>query len=54
MVKEQGAEAVVLAGTDLGLAFAGNDPGYPVVDALAVHVAVLADLAMDRTTPDRQ
>jgi aspartate racemase len=49
-VKEQGAEAVVLAGTDLGLAFAGHDPGYPVVDALDVHVAVLADLAMDRVS----
>ena len=50
MVKEQGADAVVLAGTDLGLAFAGQDPGYPVVDALDVHVGVLADLALDRTT----
>jgi aspartate racemase len=40
-----GAEAIVLAGTDLNLAFGGHDPGYPVVDALDVHVAVLADLA---------
>jgi aspartate racemase len=43
---DQGAEAVVLAGTDLNLAFDGTDPGYPVVDALDVHVAELADLAM--------
>jgi len=42
---EAGADAVVLAGTDLNLAFDGTDPGYPVVDALDVHVAVLADLA---------
>jgi aspartate racemase len=49
MVEDQGAEAVVLAGTDLGLAFDGSvDPGYPVIDALDVHVAVLADLALDR------
>jgi aspartate racemase len=48
MVEDQGAEAVVLAGTDLGLAFDGRDPGYPVVDALDAHVALLADLAMDR------
>jgi aspartate racemase len=48
MVEDQGAEAVVLAGTDLGLAFDGYDPGYPVIDALDVHVALLADLAMDR------
>jgi aspartate racemase len=47
---EQGAEAVVLAGTDLGLAFDGHDPGYPVIDALDVHVAVLADLASGRRT----
>jgi aspartate racemase len=50
MIDDGGAEAIVLAGTDLNLAFAGHDPGYPVVDALDVHVAVLADLAMDRLT----
>jgi aspartate racemase len=50
MIERQGAEAVVLAGTDLGLAFDAHDPGYPVVDALDVHVAVLADLALDRRT----
>lgn len=47
---DQGAEAVVLAGTDLGLAFDGHDPGYPVIDALDVHVAVLADLASGQRT----
>lgn len=51
MVTEQGADAVVLAGTDLGLAFApGTDPGYRVIDALDVHVALLADLALDRAS----
>jgi aspartate racemase len=48
MVEDQGAEAVVLAGTDLNLAFDGTDPGYPVIDALDVHVKRLADLALDR------
>lgn len=48
MVEEQGAEAIVLAGTDLNLAFDGHDPGYPVIDALDVHVALLADLATGR------
>lgn len=53
MVVDQGAEAVVLAGTDLGLAFDGTvDPGYPVIDALDVHVALLADLALGRKTLD--
>jgi aspartate racemase len=51
MVEDQGAEAIVLAGTDLGLAFDGSvDPGYPVIDALDVHVDLLADLALDRAT----
>lgn len=48
MVEDQGAEAIVLAGTDLGLAFDGHDPGYRVIDALDVHVALLADLASGR------
>ena len=42
MVEDLGAEAIVLAGTDLNLAFDGRDPGYPVIDALDVHVAELA------------
>ncbi len=47
-----GAEAVVLAGTDLNLAFDGYNPGFPVIDALDVHVDLLArlgagDLALD-------
>lgn len=52
MVEEQGAEAIVLAGTDLGLAFDGHQTGYRVIDALDVHVALLADLAAGRTTLD--
>lgn len=47
MVEDQGADAVVLAGTDLNLAFDGQDPGYRVVDALDVHVDVLTRLAVD-------
>ncbi|WP_376093548.1 aspartate/glutamate racemase family protein [Roseomonas sp. CCTCC AB2023176] len=43
-----GAEAIVLAGTDLNLAFDGRDVGYAVIDALDVHVEVLADLAAGR------
>ncbi len=45
MVQDHGADAVVLAGTDLNLAFDGQDPRYTVIDALDVHVAVLSDLA---------
>ena len=52
MVEDQGADAIVLAGTDLNLAFDGLDPGYKVIDALDVHVSVLADLACDRLSLD--
>ena len=48
MVKDLGADAIVLAGTDLNLAFDGQAPGYRVIDALDVHVALLADLATGR------
>jgi aspartate racemase len=44
----QGADAVALAGTDLLLAFDGRDPGFPIIDALEVHAALLADLATGR------
>lgn len=47
---DKGAEAIVLAGTDLNLAFDGEDPGFPVIDALDVHVARLADLATGART----
>lgn len=43
-----GADAIVLAGTDLNLAFDGQSPGYRVIDALDVHVELLADLASGR------
>jgi aspartate racemase len=47
-----GAEAIVLAGTDLNLAFNGQEPGYPVIDALDVHVDLLADLGAERLALD--
>lgn len=50
MIDEQHVDAIVLAGTDLNLAFEGHDPGYRVIDALDVHVGVLAELASGRTT----
>lgn len=39
MIEVHGADAVLLAGTDLGLAYDGQAPGYAVIDALDVHVA---------------
>jgi aspartate racemase len=49
---QAGSDAVVLAGTDLGLAFDGQETPYRVIDALDVHVALLADLASGRRTLD--
>lgn len=45
MVQDQAVQAVVLAGTDLGLAFHDHKTGYRVIDALDVHVDLLAKLA---------
>jgi aspartate racemase len=45
LVRDRGADAVVLAGTDLNLAFDGQETDYPVIDALDIHVDVLARLA---------
>jgi aspartate racemase len=38
----RGAEAVLLAGTDLFVAFEGQDPGFETVDAALLHVEDLA------------
>ena len=45
LCSEQGAEAVILAGTDMFLAFAGADPGFEVIDSAEVHIRALAELA---------
>jgi aspartate racemase len=35
---ERGAEAIMLGGTDLFLAYAGRDPGFALVDCADIHV----------------
>jgi len=45
LVEDLGAEAVLLGGTDLGLAFAGRDPGFRTFDCAAVHAAAIAEVA---------
>ncbi|MBO9468112.1 aspartate/glutamate racemase family protein [Tropicibacter sp. R15_0] len=50
MVDHLGADAVVLAGTDLNLAFDDQATNYRVIDALDVHIALLADLITGRAT----
>ena len=35
---DRGAEAVLLGGTDMFLAFTGHDCGFPVIDCADVHI----------------
>jgi aspartate racemase len=37
----RGAEAIMLGGTDLFLAFAGRDPGFAVIDCADIHVGAI-------------
>jgi len=41
LCRKQGAEAVVLAGTDLFLAFEGRECGFPTIDCARVHIDAL-------------
>lgn len=42
---ERGAEAVLLGGTDLFIAFDGHDAGFPVIDGAAVHAEAIFNVA---------
>jgi aspartate racemase len=46
MMRDCGAEAIMLGGTDLALAFAGHDPGFPIFDCAAIHADAIAAAAM--------
>ena len=46
LVEVQGVEAVLLAGTDLGLAFNGFSPGFAVFDCAEAHVEAIAEAAI--------
>jgi aspartate racemase len=41
LCRDQGAEAVLLGGTDLFLAFQGQQCGFPVIDCADVHVEAI-------------
>jgi aspartate racemase len=45
LVADHGVEAVMLGGTDLALAFAGQDPGFAVFDCAGVHADAIAERA---------
>lgn len=50
LCQAQGAEAVVLAGTDLFLAFDGHQCGFPIIDCARVHVDALMRAACPLST----
>jgi aspartate racemase len=46
LCRDQGADAVLLGGTDLFLAFDGRDCGFPVVDCAEIHIEMLFQLSL--------
>jgi aspartate racemase len=49
LCREQGAEVVLLGGTDLFLAFRGRDAGFPVLDCADVHVEAIYQASLRAT-----
>jgi aspartate racemase len=45
LCREQGADAVMLGGTDLCLAFEGQECGFPVVDCADIHAGAIFQLS---------
>ena len=46
LLKEKGAEAIMLGGTDLALAFNQQDSAFPLVDCAGIHVDAIVRLAI--------
>lgn len=45
LISAAGAEAIMLGGTDLALAFDAANPPFPLIDCAAIHADTIADLA---------
>lgn len=50
LFRNRGAESIILAGTDLFLAFEGHDCGFPTVDCALLHVEALYHASLDGST----
>jgi aspartate racemase len=50
LMVEQGAEAIMLGGTDLALAFDETTTPFPIVDCAGIHVNSIAKAALPGTT----
>jgi aspartate racemase len=46
LLRDKGAEAIMLGGTDLALAFNQRDSAFPLVDCAGIHVDAIVRLAM--------
>ncbi|WP_407160174.1 aspartate/glutamate racemase family protein [Bradyrhizobium sp. STM 3557] len=46
LLEENGAEAIMLGGTDLALVFSQDHASFPLVDCAAIHVDAIARLAL--------
>ena len=44
LLREEGAEAIMLGGTDLALEFNEHSAGFPVVDCAGIHVDAVVRL----------
>jgi aspartate racemase len=54
LCQNQGAEAVILAGTDLFLAFDDAKCGFPVIDSAQVHIDALYRASIQRASTEAQ
>ena len=46
LLHTDGAQAIMLGGTDLALAFNANDAGFPIVDCAGIHADAITRLAI--------
>jgi aspartate racemase len=46
LIEDQGAEAIMLGGTDLALAFNEQTAEFPLVDCAGIHADAIAKLAI--------
>jgi len=53
LLRDQGAEAILLGGTDLALAFNEQTTEFPLVDCAGIHADAIARLAIAENLPGR-
>ncbi len=46
MLRDLGAEAILIGGTDLALVFSGLTAEYPIIDCAAIHADAIAKRAL--------